>query len=143
MREVTYRYTIQQITAALINTEELEDGFWELNFALEVVPGTIPKIAEGNMMDGSFPGMITRITGAQLVRHLEPTPNCLQIKNGIIMPQIEEPNGIHRDNSGSVPSGVSPGENSGSTGKNSSSTRSGRTNSSLTSGLQGFIRRIK
>ena len=113
MKQVTYDFSIQQITLALIShCPEIEDGDYKWLLQTESVSSSIPRVFV-EQSPGTLPGHIVRITGLKVIRLLgegipaQKDDTFFTIKNGEVLFY-----GDDRTTSGLIEVDQSPGENS-------------------------------
>lgn len=126
MKQVIHEFGLREVATFLISNEDptpegvrpyLEDGYWELIPLTEIAhPCAVPQTYDGQIA-GVLPGVIIRLIGFKMSKVSSPNHLTLEIRNGKVRSNSD---GVDPDNSRSIPSGESPGENSGDVGKVSS-----------------------
>lgn len=119
MKQITYSYDLDQLIASLISDiHDIEDGYYRLSFLVETVPAVIDKL-HPSQREGFFPGVMSRIVGAELIRVSEPGPLTMRVLDRMIVAG-EIADGFYRDQSGFVADGEIVEEDSGRFGQGDS-----------------------
>jgi hypothetical protein len=121
MKQISYEFNIRELASGLISNVDLspegvrphlEDGYWEPAFQFETVsPVILPPMVQGQLIE-TLPGVLIRLAGIKMVKVPTLGPISIEIRNGQVVPNRSESDGIDRDNNGSVESIESTGENS-------------------------------
>lgn len=113
MKQVTYDFSIQQITRALVSQcPDIDEGSYKWALETESISASVPRVFL-EQREGTFPGHIVRITGLKIIKlptngiPAQKDDAFFIIKNGAILFY-----GDDRTSSGSVEADQSPGENS-------------------------------
>lgn len=108
MKQVTYKIDWMTIAGAVVATHDVEDGFWKLDISTESVTTALPSLGEGSL-PVILPGHAVRITGLLLTKVPSLEFMGFQVKDRLI---TEVGFDLNRNQSGPLPSGEGPGENS-------------------------------
>lgn len=103
MKQVTYDFSWEQVLASLINENNIEDGFWQLALGVEHSSSYFASPEKEVIV----PGTLSRAVFVRLTKTDLWGPLTVHVENGVIL------YGPNTDNSGSLPSSESTGEDSG------------------------------
>lgn len=116
MKQVTYELDWLTVVGAIVGSQKVDNGFWQVNLITEAATLGIPPFIEGaaNLI---LPGHIVRVRGFQLKKVPNLDPSSVEVKNGLI---VEVGFDSYRNQDRPIEGGSSPGENSGLSGETDS-----------------------
>lgn len=83
MKNISYRFTIEQISEFLVSAQQMEDGWWNADFEFEYLTTDFPKMIEGQS-DATLPGIIVRIRSIIFNKTETPKGRSILVRNGKI-----------------------------------------------------------